>query len=315
MNLIFSIIFCIIILIVVIYITPLIQFQSWYDWWNTYDPGNKYKCFSLTMMAYYKYSYIAYESYKLVTPLPNQFTYDWWALFLSSIMAGEAFGIVPNGLCTPKTLCESLIPGDYPINPLPPNNVRAWPTTENEWTNLLMAWLGFTSIPLHEDDWKPDLKKWSDPDNFLNKWGIPADSPAVIAFVTDWPVYKSDKIYPEVLVPLLGLQGGIGGFSAGGWFGYLQAGQDFGGNGLVEANRMIWSSEPLPSINKAQNESKCNAANITSGAIGMGMGGAFAGQAIATAFAFETAGLSVIIGGLVGLLGGGALTAAGSGCI
>jgi len=316
MNLLFAIIFFFIILLINIFLLPLIQFQSWYSWWNTYDPQKKYTCFSITSLAYYKYNNIAYEIYKLLTPKPNQFTYDWWALFLSSIMAGEAFGVVPNGLCTPKTLCYSLIPGDFPNNPLPPNNVRKWPETYVDWQNLLLAWLGFESTPLQEEDWKPDLNKWDNSDNFLAKWGITPNSPCIIGFVTNWSIYKNDPLYPTILNPLLGIQGGIGGFQAGGWLGFLQQGQDFNNLGLLEANRVIWSSEPIPSsIQKAQNESKCNTAAITSGSISMAIGLGFLGLTLAPFTGGLSTGLCAGIGGLIGAAGGGLLTASSTGCI
>ena len=31
--------------ILILIITPIIQFKSWFNWWNTHDPHKKYRCF------------------------------------------------------------------------------------------------------------------------------------------------------------------------------------------------------------------------------------------------------------------------------
>ena len=104
------------------------------------------------------------------------------------------------------------------------------------------------------------------------------------------------------MAPLLGIKSGND--SAGGWFGFLQEGDNFGGNGLDEANSQIWGNEQ-PQARKSQDpKSACGAAGIVSSGVSMGIAGAFAGAAAGTAVPVVGNIIGGIIGFLIGALGG-----------
>lgn len=291
---------------------PILLYIDWYQWWNKYDPKRQYRCFSPVAISYYKNNAILYWIYNyLLTPGPNQFKYDWWVIFIGGIISGEAVEINTGGLCTPRTLCHSLVPDSPPYTFFPGIGQR-WPQSESEWKPVIMSWLGFTTVPTEASGWNPNSTTWNVRDNFLATWGIPPTSPAVIGFITGNSTFNGDKIWPGTLNPLLGLFSSDG-LNFGGWFGFLQQGGNFGGFELLEAQRAIWSTEPIPQrIQNAQNNAKkCSAASIVSGAVGTGMGGAFAGAALGTELA---PGVGTIIGLLIGVLAGGAMGAWGGNC-
>lgn len=332
-------------------LNPVIQLKPWFQWFNDLDPQKKYRCFSVMDIANFKYNNLMYKITNLFKSDEVKFKYDFWVYFIWGIMTAQGLHIISNkGLCTPKTLCSSLIPSDYTSVNLPGGFGRNWPVGKDDWKKLIGLWASVPDVTKLTQDTYDDVTKggvnvkdWYDqtkfPNNFLARWGISPMSPAIIGFITNWSDFRNDKIYPNTLDPLLGIKGL--GTPAGGWFGFLQAGDDFGGNGLLEANRTIWSDEPPPMasdmINGQAGGKSCNAASIASGAIGMGMGGAFAGSAMtsagteggaaaaATALeiageggAAETGGASLaltLIGGFIGLLAGGALTAKSQKCI
>jgi len=308
----------IIILIIWFFLYPILYFIPWYQWYRIHDPGNNYSCFSIASIAYYEYNNIAYRLLNLLTPPTFQFKYDWWVLFISGIMAGEAVDIVANGICTPQTLCDSLIPYEYPLTVLPGTG-RRWPITVPEWQNLILNWTGMSQVPSDPSGWQPNVDTWqSAPDNFLNAWGIPPNSPAVIGFVTNWSSFNGDVIFPNVLNPLLGIKQGP--VALGGWFGFLQQGDNFGTYGLDEANRVVWSTEiPVNIANSQSSTTGCSTAGIVSGAFSGGLGGGFAGAPIAGALAGAAAGSTVpvvgtIIGAVLGIAIGGILAAWSGGC-
>ena len=140
----YEIIAIVVILWMIIY--PILIFIEWYGWWNKNTPkGETYDCFSLASLAYFKFNY---PLFLIVNNLygPSRFVGDWQVLFISAIMGGEAKGFVdpnnPNvGLCTPATLCHTLVPTQYPEENgglLPGNFGRNWPTEQNEWKRLFM---------------------------------------------------------------------------------------------------------------------------------------------------------------------------------
>jgi hypothetical protein len=314
-------------------INPIIQLKPWFTWFNDYDPNKQYRCFSVYDIANFKYNNLMYNITNVFKSSESKFKYDYWIYFIWGIMTAQGVHVVPNGICTPKTLCHSLIPSDYTSINLPGNFGRNWPKSKDDWKKLVGLWAGVPDLSkLTQDNYdQPDqggvnMKKWLDttkfPNNFLAKWGISPISPVVIGFLTGWTQFREDKLFPVALHPLLGITGL--GTPAGGWFGYLQAGDNFNGGGLFEANRWIWSSEPPPMardiINKQTDKGKksCNAASITSGALGLGMGGAFAASAV---LAPETGGLSELamwaVAGIAAAASaiGGTLSAASQKCI
>jgi hypothetical protein len=304
----FEILAVIAIFIMIIY--PIMIFIPWYTWWNTNDPNGNYSCFPLASIAYYKYNNPVYRIWDFLLPNPRRFKYDWWIIFISGVMTGEAVGFIPGGLCTPKTLCESLVPDSPPIGLLPGiKNGHQWPLSGSDWQTVLMGWLGISQVPTSPDNYKPNTTTWADQNNFLNKWGISPYSKAVIGFITNGATWNGDQIYATTLNPLLGIQASSLGVSYGGWFGFLQEGDNFGGNGLDEANRAVWANE-LPPARKSQDPKQgCSVPGIVSGGISMGIAGAFAGAAAGSPVFGIGAVPGAVIGFFVGALGGSALGA------
>jgi len=305
-----------IIVLVYLIVSPILLFLPWYTWWNKNDPHRKYSCFRLASMAYYKYNYPLYLLVNILTG-PQRFQHDWWVLFLAAIMTGEGKGLVsdnPNeGLCTPKTLCESLIPSEYPITPLPGKYGRNWPENSSEWRGLLTSWMGMSKIPVTEAEYKPNATIWNNaPNNFLKEWGITPYSPIVIGYVTGLSTYQNEPVYSTPMEALLGNPpGGSLGESGGGWWGFLQSGGNFGDRGLDEANRAVWSHEGPPSHIANGQKGKCSGAAVASGAVGMAASGALAGGMLAP----ESLGLSIPIGALIGALLGSFTGAIGGHCL
>lgn len=290
---------------------PILLYIPLFRWWRENDPKNEYNCLSISLMAYYKYNNIIYRLFNFASQNAVQFKYDFWVIFIASIISGEAAGVVPQGICTPKTLCKSLIPTDTPIGPLPTGG-RVWPTATGDWQKLLAAWSGQTTVPSDPSNWNPVPGAWAkDPTNFLAAWGITEFSPAVIGFVTN----TSDEnkgIYPDSILPLLGLSNAQGDI-AGGWLGYLQYGDDFNGGGMSEADRRIWSNVIPPNISNGRKQ-QCQAAGIVSQGIGLGMGGAFAGAALGSVVPGVGNVIGAIIGFFVGAAAGAALGGWSGGC-
>lgn len=291
-----------ILFIVILFSLPLLQFRGWFQWWNTQDPKKQYRCLSLINLAYFNNNTLLYEiTDQFFTTENNRFTHKWWVYFITGFMYGAAVDLVPDGYVTPKSLCGSLIPDTIPQNLY--NGKHEWPSQPEDWKKAITSWGKITFV---NGKYSYDLKAWqNEPDNFLVQWGISPDAPIIIGFITNQSSYNGQKVYPSLMHPLLGFKSGL---SAGGWYGFLQQGDDFGGMGISEANRAIWSDDIPAAITKSQNSGKCNTASITQGALGTGMGGAFAGFAMGGP-------VGAIIGALIGAGVGGSLSAASSGCI
>jgi len=290
---------------------PIISHGATYRWWSKYDTKGKYDSFSLTSLAFFESNALMYGIYNLFTPINKQFTHTWWVYFITGFMKGAPKGIVKDGFVTPKSLCESLIPDTIPHNEY--NGKRAWPTTVSGWQDAIKEWGGIT---WNGGEYKWNGGKWDkDKDNFLRQWGISPSCNLIVGFITNAdksPIDQSILWGNDLLQPLLGIKTGI---SSGGWFGFLQHGDNFNGRGLSEANRLIWSNEIpknlSPVIKKQKTTSHCNPSSITSGALGLGMGGGFAMAALSL-----TNPVGWILGGIfVGATTGGLLAAGSTGCI
>ena len=291
------------IVLILLYITisPLLLYKDWFQWWNKYDPKKKYNCMSIADIAYFQKNLILYKIKTLFDAGNKTFTHDWWIYFMTAFMYGGAVGIVPDGYVTPKSLCESIVPDKYPSN-LPGGFGNDWPITIDDWKTLIKLW-GNIQIDNVNQKYTSNVKAWqSAPNNFFNTWGIPVDSPIIIGFLTNWTTYNGEAIYADYLHPLLGIQDGL---RAGGWMGFLQAGDNFGDRGLVEADRLIWSNDQPPqSIINGRDKNKCNVGDVANNAINMGLAGFMAGGD-SPASPFLALGFGLI----------GALTSAGShGC-
>ena len=302
-----------ILILTLLILQPLLAYRSIFQWWSDNDPKGQYKCLSLTNLAYFHSNTLLYEIISLFTPESSKFDYTWWIYFITAFIQGQGPGVV-DGLCTPKTLCGSLVPDSIPKNDYytsaynaknktgtaawptskggPNNNRREKPDTKPQdvttgddpgwgWLGAIMSWGNITYYPdaqSEKDIYLFDMDEWfKHPDNFLAQWGIPPNSGLVVGYITGRDVSPIDQqpVWGGLEV-LLGMRAG---FAAGGWFGFLQVNGDFGGRGLEEANRIIWAtqeSRPVPkSVTDAQKKSKsCNGANIANGAIGMGALGA-----------------------------------------
>ena len=199
-------------------ITPLINFQRWFQWWKHND-GDKYSknCFSMSSLAYWRYFRLYWLIGNTVSGGPSAMLYDAQARVLLYIMESFANGIAINGILTPKALCFSIIPDSDPPEKLtkectsvtwgPPVNggKNGWPlsTDKGSWQTILNAWgAAGTCNPTSA---KPDSaqcgtinpgspgdpKTWGiDPSddgwlgNFLWSYNIPYDCDVVRAYMT-----------------------------------------------------------------------------------------------------------------------------------
>lgn len=103
-------IFIVVVVILIQFLLPIVSFSKWFQWWRDNNTDNKYNCLPLTLMAFYNSNTLMYNIVKLFTLQQNQFDHDWYIYFITGIMESQAVGIVPGGLCTPRSLCESLMP-------------------------------------------------------------------------------------------------------------------------------------------------------------------------------------------------------------
>lgn len=171
-----------------------------------------------------------------------------------------------------------------------------------DWANI--SWPASTAQP-----WTPDETAWStNPDNFLSKkFAIPSSSSLVIGYVTNGRTYNGDILYPKAMEPLVGI--GTGFIGSGGWWGFLQHGDGFGGWGLDQIQSLIWSENvPTNWSGGAGSASKCDPFGAISSGLSLGLGAAFLGMGtggigIAAMAAFFGAGAV-----------GGIFSAASSGC-
>lgn len=266
-------------------VSPILLFLPWYQWWNKYDPNRKYNCFHLFLLAYYRSNSLIYNiANTAFSAGNNNMSYKFWPEFLGYIMDGEAIGMVGTprnpGLCTPKTLCETLVPTDYPPVPFPKIGKR-WPQSQAEWRTLLANWAGFSTIPASANAYFSGLSEqtWQNSQgNFLSQWGIPARSPAVGAFITGAYNYKTLTIDQNALAPLLGsnISGSEG--VGGGWWGYLHGISSYSTT-LNQSLDILWASvDPVIKQKAVKNQgSKCGTAGIAAGAVNFGIMGAAMG--------------------------------------
>ena len=340
-NIVLIIVIIIVIMLIISIISPIIQYKGWYNWYNTYDPDKKYRCISITDIAYFNNNVFLYKIKNMFGSEATKFKYDFWVYFITSFMFGAAINITPGGFVTPKNLCESLIPDGYPTSELPGKDSNGnsfgyvWPSDLEDWKTLLKAWGKIDFNPGDKTYTSSDNgKSWmADPNNFLwEQWGIPYNSPLVMGFLTGWSSDAgNDLLWPDAMNPLLGKKSGL---SAGGWIGYLQLGDDFAGRGLDEANRIVWDEDiPVKFTNNGPGNPGCNGAAIASGSISMGMGGAFAGSMIGAKIGVGAAAAGAgaaegaaegsaagpwgaLAGAVIGLLVGGLLSAGSQkGCL
>ncbi len=103
-------IFIVVVVILIQILLPIVSFSKWFQWWRDNNTDNKYNCLPLSLMAFYNSNTLMYNIVKLFTLQQNQFDHDWYIYFITGIMESQAIGIVPGGLCTPRSLCESLQP-------------------------------------------------------------------------------------------------------------------------------------------------------------------------------------------------------------
>lgn len=310
-----------VILIIISLAMPIINYRTTFEWWRKNDPKGIYKCFSLTDIAYYNSNVLIYRIVNALQSGPSQFKHDWWIYLITGFIQGSPKGVVEGGYVTPKSLCKSLVPDTPPQTNLPVpsgQNQFEWPTDRDGWISVLKGWGEITFSDDGEQKYtvgNPDGWK-NNPDNFLNTWGIPPTSPMVIGFITNWTMYQNSKTYNEALYPLLGL--GVLGSGSGGWWGFLQHGDDFGGFGIDEINRIVWSNDVPTEIDTGvKNSSKCNAGSVTNGALGGAGVGSMIGSGLANAMvsAGASAGpTGLILGVLFGGLAGGLSSAFSSNC-
>jgi len=254
---------------------------------------------------------------------PSQIKHDWWIYFIDSFITGAGIGLTPGGYVTPKSLCESLIPQDYPFvefseddtqtTATKPNsfNKDFWPTDVAGWKYVIGSWgkITWSEQAGNQTYTVGDPDGWyRDTNNFLATWGIPPDSPMIMGFLTGWDMYQNSQLYARILEPLLGIKMG----GSGGWWGFLEYGDNFGGEGMIEINRIVWSDNVPTKISVGAKKSKgCNVGS----AVGGGIGGAGVGAMVAGAAAGSAGGLiGMLVGVLIGGIVGGTATAAANGC-
>jgi hypothetical protein len=124
----------------------------------------------------------------------------------------------------------------------------------------------------------------------------------MIGYLTRWSNYNGQPVYSSV-GPLLGMGSG----TSGGWWGFLVQGGNFGGNGLNEIRRQVYSDDVPSYITKGGGPNGCSAASLAAGAVSGGMGGAGLGAMAGSPY---TAVAGFIIGGLIS----GVTSAWQSGC-
>lgn len=312
--LVYLVIFLIIYLFLQIF-QPILKFKPIMDWWAESignDDNPDYAQFDLTSLAYWEYFPIYYYMRILTTSERYRFESPAWVYFITSLIYGGAKGLVDGGYVTPKDICISIIPeGWQPSSGNMPQSISDWKDYfKNNWG------ITYTDNP---KQYTANAQTWNNAsDNFLFKtWAIPYDSPLVKAFVTNWSNDENgDPLYPSAMEPLLGFKNGI---SAGGWFGFLQAGQGFKDMGVFEIKRIVWADDVPSSFAGGRGAPKdCGSGSsiagfLTSG-IGAGIGGAMLGPIVAGAVGGPVGWLTLGLGLLVG--GGAALASAGAqGCL
>ena len=254
--------------------TPILEFKVYIDWWAQYG-GKKYPgCIDMVSLAYWQNFPLYYYIRNLSQSSTKKFESSSWVYFITSLMFGGAIGIVPDGVVTPRAICESIIP-EYP----PSVEGKKWPTAifcpgkcDDDpwgcWKCLISHWGGVT---ISEDPKEFKFTaKWTEenPDNFFwNDYAMPIDSPMMEGFLTNWAEdVNGQPLYPDAILPLISKKAGI---ASSGWWGFLQ---QLGGNVTYnEIKRIVWA-DIVPG-NFANPSARKNCGSAASQASSM-MGGA-----------------------------------------
>lgn len=136
-------IFIVVVIILLQVLLPIVSYSKWFQWWRDNNTDNKYNCLPLSLMAFYNSNTLMYNMVKLFTLRQNQFDHDWYIYFISGIMESQAVGIVPGGLCTPRSLCESLLPDTVSITMREVNDYNNAEAKQNLQIKI-PTWLGST---------------------------------------------------------------------------------------------------------------------------------------------------------------------------
>jgi hypothetical protein len=324
-----------IIYIILLFVYPILNFQPWFKWWKTHQKEDKTQtCMPMTLFAYQNSSNILYDFASLFFTKENQmFEYNWQVEFVSTIMRTWAVDLTKDGFLTPYGMCTSIAPqSDEETFKYKPHvkslglysgpDFIGWPseidvtkgtfkgqTLKSLWWGVLAFWGCYKSgTELHKDE-----KLWIHKSNFLwHQYGIPSSSLVCGAFVMDTPMDPSETTnwYPSAMPALLGLNNVSG---AGGWIGFTKSGGSWGQMGVIGLQRQVWAelAESIPTPDPSVD--KCGSSGFATAALSGLNTGAMAG--------FATASLSLanpifaIIGGIVGLVAGGVLSAVQSKCI
>lgn len=283
-------------------VIPVLNFSVYFEWWNKHKPKETVpSCFDMLSLAYYEKFMLYYHLRTQLLPAESAFADGSWVTLIKTIMYGGAVDYTTNPdagdnspndyyYVFPKDLCVSVIP-----ETMQSDTSKSWPkgSKRSEWQDIMLKW-GGVSNGTSNSDWIKFLggdqtKTYSDIvnatewqnniDNFLwTKYQIPADSPMVVAYLTNFATYNGDTMYPALLQFLLG-----GGTGAGGWWGFCQAGGNFGGRGYAEISRQIWADEVVGKFtNPSKAKPSCGSAStigtiatsaLTIGALGFMTGG------------------------------------------
>lgn len=293
--------------------TPLLAFKPYFDWWRRLGGSQYHSCIDLAALAYWNYFPLYYYIRILTTSETARFQSPGWAYFISNLLTGGAQGVVPGGTLTPRNICATLVPETPPTDP---DLLGKWPTQSDSggdsgtdktkwgWRRLMADWAG-VEWPAIGKPWVPNEQAWAEtPDNFLAKnFAIPSSSPLVIGYVMNTHSYNGNTYYPLAMEPLVGIT--TGPIGSGGWWGFLQHGDGFGGWGLDQIQSYIWSSDvPTNWSGGAGSASRCDPFSAMSSGLSLAIGSAM------LAGAEGPVGPLFLLGGLLG----GSISAAGSGC-
>jgi hypothetical protein len=292
-------IIAILIVIVISFITPIVEFQPYYAWWNSFEPKTP-ECFSLTSMAYWLSSKIHFDIYNLLLPENKILKNDAWVYFISSLIIGMGKGLVTGGEVTPRHICDSVVPIGKR------SNGNDWPSSPSDWKALITSW-GIT----WDGTTYTVAPGWStNSENFLAAYyGIPGDSPLVYGYITDRFEVQGVKIPPQALNSLLGIKDG---FSGSGWYSLmLRAGTDVS---ALDLEGLVWGTVEPPPKNFSQanvDKQQCSGVASHTGSI-MSSAGTGIGVAMLAGMAFGPIGIAVAAG--VAVAGSYALSRASKGC-
>jgi hypothetical protein len=320
---------------------PIIAFEPWISWYNTYDPEKKYRCMPPRMMAYYYGPSFMFQIAKLFSR--NKGNQDWYNDYLMSLMRSFGRGIRQGdttSVMVPRNICISLVPDSsdppdaasmikklyipkgYSVDcggshlDAKTSMIGAWPSSIDDWRVLMLAetkvggWgCKFSLTKENVVIWDTDsADAWqSAKTNFLWKfYAIPYNSSLVIGFVTQATSYGKIELFPNVMEPLLGLNN----LGQGGWYGMLLNGEDWGGYGSLEVQAYVFDEILKPS---GKNNAPCtNIPSIIGGGVSFGL---LAGGLLLKLFESETIALPLLaISTVASAFAGGGLTALAQGC-